>query len=72
MKPESELTNEEYPLTPADPQEIPEPTYWPITLAFGSLFLFWGLITTPIISVVGLLISGLAIAGWIIELNHEK
>lgn len=71
MEPLPQSLKEDYPDNPADPQEIPAPTYWPITLAFGTLFIFWGLITTMIISFVGLLITGVAIAGWIIELNHE-
>ena len=71
MEPLKDSIKDEYPLSPADPQKIPEPTYWPVTLAFGTLFIFWGLITTLIISCVGLLLAGVAIAGWIIEMNHE-
>lgn len=67
----SDMMKDEYPLNPADPQEIPESTYWPVTLAFGVLFIFWGLITSLVITGVGLLLSGVAIAGWIIDLNHE-
>ena len=71
MEPSPEPINEEYPLSPADPQEMPVPTYWPVVLAFGVLFVFWGLITSFYITGVGLIISAVAIAGWIIELNHE-
>ena len=71
MKPIPESIEQDYPLSPADPQEMPEPTYWPVALAFGVLFIFWGLISSMYISGVGLIISAIAIAGWIIELNHE-
>lgn len=62
---------EEYPLSPAEPQKMPEPTLWPITGALGTLFIFWGLITSPFISILGLLVLGVTIAGWIQDINHE-
>ena len=71
MEDENKLITDEYPLSPADPQEIPKPTFWPITLGFGVLFIFWGLVTSLYISGVGLLISAFAIAGWINDMNHE-
>jgi hypothetical protein len=61
----------EYPLHPSDPDILPESTYWPLVLAFGLLFLFWGLISSLIISGVGLVLVALAITGWILELNYE-
>ncbi len=57
--------------TPAKPEKLPEPTFWPITLAVGVVFLFWGLITSLIISGLGLVVVGIAIAGWIGELANE-
>jgi hypothetical protein len=71
MKLSPEQLKNEYPPNPADPQKMPEPTYWPVALAFGVLFIFWGLISTFYITGVGLIISAVATAGWIIELNHE-
>lgn len=58
-----------YPLHPADPEEIPEPTFWPFVLSVGLLFLFWGLITSLILTGVGVVISGIAVAGWIMDLQ---
>ena len=54
---------------PADPQEIPEPTFWPFILAFGVMFLFWGIIGSFIMSLVGVLIMIVSIAGWVSELR---
>jgi hypothetical protein len=54
---------------PAHPA-LPRPTYWPAALAFGITLLAWGLITTPLISIVGVLVICVAIGGWIGELLH--
>lgn len=53
------------------PVEIPEPTYWPFLLAFGTTFLVWGIVTSWIISAVGLIVFIIALAGWITDLYHE-
>ena len=54
---------------PADPQDIPAPSFWPFILSFGVVFLFWGIITSFIVSLVGVIIMIIAIAGWISELK---
>jgi hypothetical protein len=56
-----------YDLSPAEPQEMPRPTLWPIVLAFGIIFSFWGILTSLIIIAVGAGISVIALAGWIEE-----
>lgn len=53
------------------PEHVPRPTYWPAVLAFGITFLFWGLISTPIIAAIGLAIGAIGLAGWIAELRHD-
>ncbi len=53
------------------PEELPAPTYWPIVMALGIMMLAWGVVTSVIISGVGLLLFGLALVGWIGELRHE-
>jgi hypothetical protein len=50
--------------------ELPRPTYWPAALAFGIILLLWGIVTSPLISVVGLAIFVLALARWIGDLRH--
>lgn len=52
------------------PEHIPRPTYWPLVLALGITFLFWGLISTWLISAIGLVVFGVALTGWIGELRH--
>jgi len=54
------------------PETVPEPTYWPAVMALGLVFLLWGTITTFILSGAGLLLVGLALAGWIGALRHER
>ena len=56
-----------YDLSPAEPQEMPRPTFWPIVLAFGIIFSLWGILTSLIITAVGAGISVIALAGWIEE-----
>ncbi len=56
-------------LSPADPQEIPPPTFWPFILSFGVVFLFWGIITSFIVSLAGVIIMTISIAGWISDLR---
>lgn len=56
----------------ARPQTLPKTTYWPFGFAMGVAFLFWGILTSWIISAAGLLIMIVALAGWITELRHEQ
>lgn len=55
----------------AKPEKLPEPTFWPITLSVGAVFFFWGFVTSLIISGLGLVVMGIALAGWIGELANE-
>lgn len=49
---------------------LPRPTYWPAAMAFGITLLLWGIVTSLLISGVGLALFALALAGWIGELIH--
>jgi hypothetical protein len=53
-------------------EPLPDPTYWPVVMALGIVFLAWGLISTILLSGVGLLLFVLALAGWIGDLRHEQ
>ena len=54
------------------PQEpLPRPTYFPAGLAMGVAFLFWGLISSWVVFLVGLVLFSAALAGWITEIRHE-
>jgi len=50
---------------------LPRPTYFPAGLAMGAAFLFWGLITTWVVVLVGLVLFLASLAGWITEIRHE-
>ena len=51
-------------------EDLPQPTYWPAAMAFGITFIFWGIVTTFIISGVGLIIFIVALVGWIGDIRH--
>jgi hypothetical protein len=55
----------------ARPAVIPEPTYWPAALALGAMLLLWGLLTSWMISVVGLGLFSLSLSGWIRDILRE-
>ena len=46
---------------------LPSPSYWPITLAFGMTLLAVGIVSTIIISIVGVIVMLVAVAGWTLE-----
>ncbi len=51
---------------------LPRPTYFPAGLAMGTTFIFWGLITSLVIFLVGIGLFIAALAGWITELRYER
>ena len=73
------MPNEQYEDREAIPsgwQRLPEtplahPTYFPAGVAMGAAFLFWGLITTWVVLLVGVVLFVTAVDGWITELRHE-
>jgi len=59
--------------SPQKTVEVPAPTSWPIVLAFGLTMLFFGLVTTAVISILGAVISIAGVVGWFGNvLPHEK
>ena len=55
---------------PLPAAHLPRPTYWPVVLAAGVVFLAWGIVTTLAISIIGLALLALALGGWIGELRR--
>jgi len=55
---------------PLPAAHLPRPTYWPVVLAVGVMFLAWGIVTTIAISIIGVALLALGIGGWIGELRH--
>ncbi|MBV8730410.1 MAG: hypothetical protein JO336_11450 [Acidobacteriia bacterium] len=47
------------------PERLPKPSFAPPTLAAGLLLLLWGVVTSWIISALGLAIAAFAISLWI-------
>ena len=54
------------------PQEIPKETYAPLLLAVSVAFICWGLLSTWIISVTGVIGFFIALAEWIKEMLYER
>lgn len=54
------------------PEKLPAPSIWPVTLALAITFLVWGLVTSLIITGVGLALFAVALAGWIQDIRHER
>jgi hypothetical protein len=54
------------------PEKLPDPSIWPATLALAITFLVWGLVTSLIITGVGLALFAGALAGWIRDIRHER
>lgn len=55
----------------AEPQRLPEPTYWPFMLALGIVVLLWGVLTNYVVSIIGFIVFVVALAGWISDLFKE-
>jgi len=53
-------------------EHLPRPAYFPAGLAMGTTFLFWGLITSLVIFLVGAALFAAALAGWIVEIRNER
>jgi hypothetical protein len=52
---------------------MPQPTAWPITLAFGFMLLMAGLVTNAAVSVLGAILMFAGFVGWFRDvLPHEK
>ncbi|MGA2232172.1 MAG: hypothetical protein ABSH22_14845 [Tepidisphaeraceae bacterium] len=53
------------------PQRAPEPTYAPFMLALGVTMLFWGLVTSPVMSTGGFAIFVWALWMWIRDIAQD-
>ena len=54
------------------PERLPRPNFFPAGVAMGTTFMFWGLITSWVILVVGIGLFAASFAGWIYELLRER
>jgi len=53
------------------PTHGPAPSIWPVTLATGVGLAAVGALTSPIVTVAGVLIAAMALAGWIRQALDE-
>jgi hypothetical protein len=53
-------------------QIIPRATYSPAVMALAIVCLLWGLLTSYLISLLGVVLLVVSLAGWIGELRHER
>lgn len=53
------------------PAELPAPTYSPAVVAFGIIFIAFGVVTTYWVAIVGVVLFIVGIGKWIGELRHE-
>ncbi len=54
------------------PEHQPRPTICPAILSLGATLLFWGLITSAIITTFGLGLLTLGVTLWIQEVRYER
>ena len=57
---------------PLPPVHLPRPTYFPAGMAMGAAFIFWGIITSWLILLVGAGLFTVTLGGWIAEILHER
>ena len=57
---------------PARPVHIPRGTPWPAALALGIMFFAWGLVTSPVVVGIGLVVFAVSLFGWVGEIRHEQ
>jgi hypothetical protein len=53
-------------------EELPHPTYWPVTMALGITFSLWGIVTSWLVSAVGIILFILALIGWLGDLRNAE
>ena len=57
---------------PLPHERLPRPNFFPAGVAMGTTFIFWGLITSWVILLVGIGLFAASLAGWIYEMLRER
>jgi hypothetical protein len=58
--------------TVAKPEILPRRrTPWPAAAAFGIVLIFFGVVTAWLVAIVGVVLLGVAVAGWIGEMRYD-
>jgi len=53
------------------PDLIPKPTVWPSAMALAVALLGWGLLTSAVLLAIAVILSVVALGGWIGDIRHE-
>jgi hypothetical protein len=56
----------------AIPEHLPPSTGWPATLAFGVTLLAFGVLTSPLMCVTGLIVFLFGAGGWVEDLRNDQ
>jgi len=51
---------------------IPPPSFWPVTLAGGLVLIAIGVVSSFIVSILGVVILLIAVGGWAMENRSEE
>ena len=57
--------------SPAQPETLPTPTYTPVMMAFGIIFIALGLVTKWYVAIVGATVFAVAVWRWIGEIRND-
>ena len=52
-------------------EKMPQPTFWPAALALGTVLLLWGLVTSFVVTITGLILLAVSFFGWLGEMRNE-
>ncbi len=56
----------------AEPETLPRRrTVWPAAAALGIVLIFFGVVTTWLVVIAGVVLLGIAVAGWIEEVRYD-
>ncbi len=53
-------------------EELPLPSYWPVVMALGITLLCFGIISSTLIIIAGIILFVVSIYGWIGDLQNEQ
>jgi hypothetical protein len=56
---------------PGESIHLPGPSFQPVVVAFGLTLAIVGVVLFPVLSVIGVIITVIAIAGWIRDTRRE-
>ena len=54
------------------PEKLPLPTVWPATLSLGVTLMAFGVVTSWIMSLTGLILFLFGAGGWVEDLRHDQ